>query len=298
MQRDMDMAGAAGLVGFAVLLAFNQVVIKVTNEGAQPVFLAGLRSLGAAACLYGWMRLRGLPLQFPGRSLRGGVLIGLCFTCEFVCLFTALDLTTVSRSVVIFYTMPIWLALLGHVLLPDDRLSLPKLAGLALACAGVAVAIGARGAQAGQASLAGDLLALGASVSWAGIALCARATGLREVRPEMQLLWQLGVSAPLLLLLAPLFGPLLRDPASLHLWGLGFQTVVVAFGGFLFWLWLISVYRPSAVASFSFLTPVFGVAMGWAFLGEAVGADLLGALLLVAAGLWLINRRRQVPQKV
>ena len=40
----MDLAGAAGLIGFSTLLAFNQVVVKLTNDGISPVLSAGLRS--------------------------------------------------------------------------------------------------------------------------------------------------------------------------------------------------------------------------------------------------------------
>ncbi|MBS8229074.1 EamA/RhaT family transporter, partial [Vannielia litorea] len=34
--------------------------------------------------------------------------MGLCFSLEFVMLFIALDLTTVARSALMFYTMPVW----------------------------------------------------------------------------------------------------------------------------------------------------------------------------------------------
>lgn len=287
----LDTFGVVSLTGFALLLAFNQVVIKLTNEGLQPVFFAGLRSLGGAGVICLWMRVRGLDTAIRPGTLPAGLLIGTVFAAEFVFLFLALDLTTVARTSVIFYTMPVWLALGAHVLLPGERLTPPKSAGLALAVAGVAWAIGARGGAGGQqASLAGDLFALGGAICWAGIALCARATALREVRPEMQLLWQLAVSAPLLLLAAPLFGPLLRDPGLIHWAGLGFQILVIVSAGFLFWMWLLSIYPAASVASFSFLSPVFGVLLGWLLLGERVGVEIAGALVLVSAGLVLINR--------
>jgi hypothetical protein len=48
-QKTMDVTGAALLVGFAIVLAFNQVVIKVNNDGFQPAFQAGT-TLGWSAC--------------------------------------------------------------------------------------------------------------------------------------------------------------------------------------------------------------------------------------------------------
>jgi len=106
------------------------------------------------------------------------------------------------------------------------------------------------------------------------------------------------VSGVVLVAIAPLFGPLWRDPTALHFAGLAFQVVVVVSAGFVFWLWLLSIYPAASVASFSFLAPIFGVGLGWLLLGEEVGLSLLGALALVAVGLVLINRPAQVPQKV
>lgn len=70
-KKPMDGFGAAALIGFAAILAFNQVVIKVTGGGFGPMFQAGLRSLGAALFLLVWMRMRGYslsrrPAPFPG----------------------------------------------------------------------------------------------------------------------------------------------------------------------------------------------------------------------------------------
>ncbi len=285
----IDAFGASALIGFALLFAVNQVVIKVTNGGFQPVFLAALRSAIAIFCILAWMRLRGIPLAIAPGTIPAGLLIGALFSAEFVFLFLALDLTSVARSSVIFYSMPVWLAVGAHFLLPGDAMTRRKAAGLALAVAGVAWAILDRGAG-GQASLAGDLCALAAAASWAGIALCARGTAMARVKPEIQLLWQVGVSIPALFAASVFFGPFLRDPGWLHIWGLLFQAVMVVTLGFIGWLWLLSRYPASGVASFSFLTPVFGVALGWALLGEEISLSIIGALVLVAAGIVLINR--------
>jgi drug/metabolite transporter (DMT)-like permease len=286
----VDAFGIISLTGFALLLGFNQVVIKVTNDGLQPVFFAALRSLGGAVLIYAWIRWRRIDLTLPRSTWGAGVLIGTVFASEFICLFLALDLTTVTRTSVLLYTMPIWLALAAHVLIPGERLTVVKSIGLALAFAGMVVALVSRGGSGGEATLAGDLLALVAAVFWAGIALIVRTTALKTVSAEVQLLWQLVISAPILLLAAVFFGPFLRDPAPIHWAGLGFQIVAVVSAGFLFWLWLLKIYPASSVAAFAFLTPIFGVSLGWLILGEPIGPGILVALVLVSAGLVLINR--------
>lgn len=287
-KSQIDLFGATALTGFALLLAFNQVVIKVTNGGLQPVFFAGLRSAGAVICIWLWLRWRGIPLEFAPGTRLAGLFTGFLFAFEFTCLFVALDLTTVGRTSVIFYSMPVWLALMAHVFMPDDRISVIKGIGLCCAVLGVAWAMLNRGDAVG--SLWGDLAALGAAIGWAATAIMAKASPLARVRPEVQLMWQVAVSAPILLIAALFFGPLIRDLAPIHIAGLAFQIVVVVSAGFIFWLWLLSVYPASGVASFSFLSPVLSVGLGWLLLGEEVGAELLGALVLVAIGIVLINR--------
>lgn len=301
MQRKdrIDLFGGASLTAFALFLAFNQVVIKVVNVGLQPAFFAGMRSALAVLCLWAFMAWRGRPPRLTRQMALPGLLIGLTFSAEFLLLFLALDLTTVTRSAILFYSMPVWMAIGAHLWMPGERLGPAKVAGLALALAGVVWALTDRAAGApasGQVpSLIGDLCALAAAIGWAGTALMARATRLRHERPEMQLFWQVLVSAPVLLLAAPLFGPLIRDLAPIHIAGLVFHAVFVVSAGFLFWLWLLSIYPVSGVASFSFLSPVFSAGLGWALLGEQIGPSLIGALVLVAAGIVLINRPRRGP---
>ncbi len=286
---NIDLAGATMLVVFALVLAFNQIVIKVANGGFQPVFQAGLRSAGAFGVLLLWMRWRGIRLQWGRGVVWAGLLSAVLFTVEFIALYWALDHTTVSRASIIFYSMPVHLSLAAHFLLPNERLSRTRMAGLLLAMGGVIwVLLDRRG---GAASLSGDLAALVAALGWAGIALTVRITPLATVRAETQLFWQLLVSAVLLLAVAPLFGDLTRDPEWIHVAGLGFQVIAIASFGYLAWFMLMKIYPASSVASFSFLSPVFAVLMGWGLLGEPIGPQVIGGLALVAVGLTLINRR-------
>lgn len=284
----LDGIGVAMLFGVQGLLAVNQVIIKLVNVGLQPVFFAGLRSAIAIGFVWAWLAWKGRLPRLRREALGPGLLIGSLFAAEFLCLFLALDLTTVGRSSVIMYSMPVWFALLAHFGL-GERITGTRAAGLALAFAGCAVAILSR-PDTGEASLAGDLCALGAAWGWALTAYVARRPAMRAEGPEVQLLWMVLVSAPILLLVAPLFGPLIRDLHPLHLVGLAFQSSVVVAGGFIAWLWLLSVYPSSIVASFSFLTPILALLLGALLFDEILGTPILLAALLAAAGIMLINR--------
>lgn len=287
----IDGVGVAALVGVTLLLAFNQVIIKITNQGLQPVFFAGLRSALAIVFVAGWLWLRGRPVRYTRGTAGAGFLMGAIFAAEFLCLFMALDRTAVSRTAIIFYSMPVWLALMAHFGLPGERITPLRAFGLVLAFAGTAWAILDRSGAGGPASLAGDLFALGGALGWAGTAFIARKPTMSAVGPEMQLFWMVTVSAPILLAAAPFFGPLVRDLQPIHLFWLVFQSAVVVSGGFISWLWLLSVYPAASVASFSFLTPIFGLILGWLLLDEPLTITVVASAALVAAGIVLINRR-------
>lgn len=286
---NMDAFGAVSLVMVALVLAFAQVVIKVTNEGLQPVYGAALRSIGAALCVGLWVWWRGFGFSFSRKTLPTAMLMGAFFGIEFIFLFVGLDLTTVARSAVLMNSMPVWLAIGAHFLVAGEAMNPRKATGLTFAFFGVVVALAGRGDGTGG-SLAGDLCSLMAAIAWAAIALCAKTPALSQVRAEALLFYQTAFSIPILVIATPFFGPLVRDLQPIHIYGLVFQTVVVVSGIYMVWLWLLRIYPAASVASFSFLAPVFGVFLGWLLLDEPVGPETGGALLLVALGLWLINR--------
>jgi drug/metabolite transporter (DMT)-like permease len=286
----LDAMGGAVLMGVTLLFAVNQLIIKITNAGLQPVFFAGLRSVLAIAFVLAWMRYRGISPGITRAILPCGLLIGAVFAGEFLFLFLALDLTTLGRASVIFYSMPLWLALMAHFGLPGERVTPVRAAGLILAFGGTALAILSRG-QGGEGSLAGDLCALAGAVFWAATAFVARRPTMAAVGPERQLFWMVLVSGPVLLLAAPAFGPLIRDLAWVHILWLVVQASLIVAGGFITWLWLLSSYPAATVASFSFLTPIFSLFLGAIFFSESLQPSLLWACGLVAAGIVLINHR-------
>ena len=294
MQRKhrIDLLGGSFLVTFAMLMGLNQVLIKLVNAGFQPVFQAGLRSIAAFFPVLAYTLITKKRLSISDGSLVPGLFCGLFFGLEFLLLFESLEFTSVARASVMFYTMPFWVALGAHFLIPGDRLTPLRIVGLALAFVGVAWALSHNAAPASRYALLGDLLCLTSAVLWAGIALLVRATRLQRASPEMQLLYQLSVSSVVLVVASPLFGPPLRHLTPLIGGLFAFQVLVVVSVGFLTWFRVLAVYPASDVASFGFLAPVSGVFFSWLILGEHITASFIGALACVCAGIVLVNRRR------
>lgn len=287
----IDALGAFLLILCSALMGINQVFVKIVNTGMHPVFQAGLRSACALlpVLCYAWLMKKRLSLR--DGSFWPGILAGIFFATEFLLLFQALDYTTVSRASIFFYTMPFWTAIAAHFLIAGERLNAIRIAGLLVAITGVVLALSNNQSPASNWAIIGDLFCLLAAVFWSGIIVVARTTRLSRSSPEMQLLYQLAVSAIILLVIAPAFGDLLREMSVNIAVLFSVQVLVVVCFGFLAWFWVLSVYPASNMASFSFLAPVFGVIFGWLILGEKIDETITIALALVSVGVVLVNRK-------
>ena len=290
----LDTLAVASLVGCCFLWGLNQVAAKAAMPEVPPLWQAASRSLGGAALVALWARWRGIRLFTHDATLRGGLLAGALFAAEFVCIFVGLQFTTASRMAVFIYISPFVVALGMPFIARAERLSRVQLAGLLLAFAGVAWAFaeGFTRPAAGPHQLLGDGLGVLAGVLWGATTLAIRGTKLAAASAEKTLLYQLAISAALLLLLALTHGAPLPTRLSTLAWAsMGFQIVIVTAASYLVWFWLIRRYPATRLASFTLLTPVFGLLLGALLLGEPITARLVVALAAVATGIVLVNRR-------
>jgi drug/metabolite transporter (DMT)-like permease len=114
---------------------------------------------------------------------------------------------------------------------------------------------------------------------------------LARVAAEKTLAYQLAVSAVLGFALSFAAGERVNaGQAAAVLPAFLYQAIWVTAITYLAWFALIRDYPASLLSSFTFLTPLFGVAFGAALLGEPLSPQLLAALLLVAVGIYLVNR--------
>ena len=291
-RRDhLDTLAISLLLGCCLFWGFQQVLIKATLPLVPPMVQACVRFIGATALLMLWCVWRRIPLWQSDGSLRAGLVAGLLFAMEFVCIYSGMQHTTASRLTIMLYTSPFWVALLLPIWLKHEQLRPLQWLGLGLAFAGVAFAL--RDRLAGGGSWLGDALSLLAGAMWGLTTVVMRTTSLNKVSAEKLLFYQVGVSAVLLPVVALVMG----EPFSLDysVWGwssLALQSVLGAFVTFLIWMWIISHYPATRVSAFSFLSPLSALVFGALWLGEPITADLMIALAGVGLGIYLVNRRR------
>lgn len=288
-KESIDAPGAIALVMFSCLMGVNQVMIKLVNEGMSPVFQAGARSACALIPVLIFALVMQRRLSVTDGSFLPGMLCGLLFAAEFMLLFQGIEYTAVSRASVVFYTMPVWVAIAAHFLIPGEVLTRRRALGLAAAVLGVGIALLDEPPDFAPDALFGDLLCILGSLCWAGIALTVRLSRLNRSEPEMQLIYQLAVSGPLLMLISPAFGPAIREMTEMIVWLFAFQVLAVVAFGMLVWFMILRVYPASDMTAFSFLAPLFGVVASWTVLDEPFRWAVLLALALVGIGIALIS---------
>ena len=269
---------------------FNQPAIKLAIHDVPPLTQCAIRSSLATLILLGLMRWRGLPIVARDGTLAAGLIAGLLFGVEFLLIYRGLLYTTASRAVLFIYLAPFFVVIGARWLFPGDRFGPKQWLGLLMAFIGMVVAFGAPAPTTEPRQLLGDLMMAFAALGWAATTLIIKSSALARVSPEKTLLYQLVVCVPIVALGALVFGERITAmPSVVALGSLAYQTIVVG-TTFSLWFALIVKFSASRLSAFTFLTPLFGVAAGHLVLGEPLTPAFALAVLLVAAGLVLVNR--------
>lgn len=289
--RPLDALGALIVVGLCLSWGFNQVTVKLAIDDIPPLIQASIRSGAAALIVIVIARMRGLPLLSRDGTLVPGIAAGVLFGIEFILIYRGLLWTTATRAVLFIYLAPFFVALCARWVLPADRLNLVQWFGLALSFAGVAVAFGLPTPAVDPRQFLGDIMMVAAAMAWAATTLVIKASTLNRVSPEKTLLYQLVVSTPMMALGAVIFGErIVAMPSAVALGALGYQTLWVVSITYVVWFAMILKYSASRLSAFTFLTPLFGVAAGYLVLNEPLTPAFAAAVVLVAAGLLLVNK--------
>lgn len=288
----LDMKGILVLTLICASWGLNQVAIKVAIDGISPILQAGLRSIGSTLLVLIWMNFRRMPIFSKDRTLWWGILVGVLFSAEFILIYWGLEFTHASRAVIFINTAPFVVALGARLFIPGETLGRTQVAGLCLAFIGILLAFHESLNLPTRQMLIGDAMLTAAAVLWGATTIVIKAGPLAYIAPSKTLLYQLAVSALVLPVAALAFGESgITVITPLIAGSLFYQIFWIAFVTYIAWFWLINNYSVSRMASFTFLTPFFGVVAGAVLLNETITLFLLGALVLVGAGIYLVNRR-------
>jgi drug/metabolite transporter (DMT)-like permease len=279
-----DTARRSALIALAILSlvwGFNWIVMKAVLAYVGPLTFSAMRYVFGTTMLFAVLALRGENLA--PTPWRDTLLIGLAQTMGFQILVQlALIAGGAGKTALLAYTMPFWVIPLAWVLL-GDRPSARQWMCIAVAAAGLVLVFEPWGAHVGMLSA---LLALAGGMCWAiGTVLAKRLFLATPISPLRLTAWQMLYGTAFLVVIAlcvherttvwspTLIGALLYN---------GLLSSGIAWA-----MWLFIVQRlPTHVAGLaSLITPLIGIGLAWAILGEqpdayeSIGIVVIGAAL-------------------
>jgi drug/metabolite transporter (DMT)-like permease len=187
--------------------------------------------------------------------------------------------------------VPLFVIVIAAIFLRDERITLNRLAGLAVGFIGVAILVGFNPADVANADLAGEIALIGSTISYAIGAVYAR-RNIRGLRPMIPALFQVGFALVMVSILTLVFehpfDVAIKPEALLAVVWLGLLGSGLAYLVFFRILGRWGATRTSMVA---YLLPVFGIALGALVLSEPIDARLLIGTALVIGGVALVNSK-------
>lgn len=275
-----------GLVTLALIWGYTWVPLKVGVGYSGPFAFAALRTLPGGLMLLGLVAVLGRPVRpkAPGYAM----LLGLLQTGGFIGLVTAALVTGgAGRTAILANTWQFWILLLAWPILGEKLRGWQWLSVL-LALVGLLLIIEPWNLH----GVTSSLLTLGGAVCWAGGSMVVK---LMRRRHEVDLLalnaWQTVFGSIPLTLVAVFMEKEWPQWSGAFLLSLAFALVFAT--GVAAWLWLYVLRElPANIAGLGTMgTPVVGLLVSWAQLGEQPTALEIVGMVAILAGLTILFAR-------
>ena len=294
----MPTTRARHLAELAILLVMltwgaNVVAVKAALSDVPPILFAFVRFGTAFLVLLALLWWREGSVGLPRRDVVPFLLLGLAGFGLYQDLWaTALGRTTASNSALITAATPVSTMLIAAAV-GSDTLSPAKLVGAFIGFSGVVAVVGATHGFGFTGASAGDLMTLGATISWA----CYVAFGapvLRRHSPLRMATWAIGFGCLGMLPFAA-WQATSFDVSRIHAGTVGlwlFCALLAAAAANVVMFEAVKVLGPTRAMLFQFLVPAFAVAMAAIFLGEAIVAGQVAGGAVIVLGILVARSRR------
>lgn len=286
----IDLRGALLALVISLFWGVNPVAIKLGLEDAPPFRLAAYRFIlgGLAVLVWAWLTGRLAGFRIERWEWPPLLVLGLLFTAQITSMNLATAMTSAAHAAILLNLYAVHTVVLAHFMIPGDRLTVRRLAGVGIAYGGIVPLLAQQGG-AGASSLAGDALMFASALVLAERTVYM-ARAVQRFDAVKLLLSQAAIGVALFLLLSLAFerSPTRWTPGLLAT--IAFQGMVVAGFNFVVNLWLLKRYRPSTLATFFLSQPLFGVVAAAVLAGDPLTPALLVASAAVAVGIGLASR--------
>lgn len=269
--------------GQTLISACTYLVAQATMKELGPLEVAWFRFVLAGVVYAALFAATARPLLPPREVMPRVLLLSIVGLVLNQGLFlSGLALSSPTHAAILYALTPAVVLIQGRLFL-GERISALRAVGVAIAFVGVGLVLFEKGFRAATEALVGDLLILGAVVSWATYTVLTRPLA-RSSGSLQTTGWVLMAGG----LISLPFGPLVLGTswaaASLEAWlGIAFLVLVTSVIAYLLWGYALGRLEAARVAVFTNLQPVATAVLSWAILGEGitVGAAVGGLLVIV-----------------
>jgi drug/metabolite transporter (DMT)-like permease len=268
--------------------------VGVAVRELPPLTIVALRVVTAALTLLLVLKLMGVDLPrtrqawaaFLGMSILNNVI-------PFTLIVWGQSHIASGLASILNATTPLFTVIVAHYLTTDERLTGQRLAGVIVGFVGVAVMIGAAAFASLDASVLAQLAVLGAALSYGFSGVFGRRFKTMGIPPLATAAGQVTVSSAILLPTAlivdrPWTLAMPSTGAILSLAALGLVSTAFAY---LIFFRLLARAGATNVGLVTFLIPVSAILLGVLVLGETLAMRHVAGMVLIGAGLILIDGR-------
>jgi drug/metabolite transporter (DMT)-like permease len=289
-RKNVDATGALLALLTSIFWGANTVAIKLGLADAPPLRLAWMRFVvgGAAIALWAWVTGRLTGLRVGRDEWRPMLMLALIFTAQIGSMNIGTSLTSAAHATILLNLYSVHTVVLSHFLIPGDRLTVRRVAGVAIAYAGIVVLFAGQ-TGGGPASLLGDAIVF-VSAFLLAERLVYLARAVQHLDPVKLLLSQAAVGCAIFMVGSALTEATPTVWTSRLVASIAYQGILIAGFNFVVNLWLLQRYRPSSLVPFFLTQPLFGVVVAALLTGDPLTGELVVACVAVAIGMGLTTR--------
>lgn len=281
-------------VALSFLWGSSYLFIKVGVEaGLPPITLVLFRMLSSAIFLGVVVAIarEHLPrTRVQWQHLTVIAVIGIVL--PFVLITIAEQSVDSALAAILVAPVPLITVPIAAALLPDEKITATKVAGVVVGLVGVALLVGFDPSQIGTSDFAAQMMLLGATVSYALNGVYAR----RFVKGSSPAVTSFS-QVLLALLIVSVLAFAVEKPLTVA-WTAESIFAVVWLGllgsgiAFLCFFRLLRAWGAGRTSFVAYVMPLWGIALGAIFLGEVIDAGMIVGSALVIAGIALANSNR------
>ena len=265
----------------------HPTALKVAIPYAPPIRQGWMRFVVSAVVILFWARYKKISLIPTKAEIKPLVQLGILFSVQLLFLNIGISKTSVSSSVILNSTYPIWVITLGHFFIKGDNFTFLKFLGVMIAYLGIIITY--FDSFGNSSFLLGNSFCL-ASGFLLGVRTIFLAKGSESIAPLKLLMAQAFFGSIIFILLSIIFE---GDPykfSLILLISILYQGAIVAGFNFIANIWLLKNYKPSQVTVIHLSQPIFGILIGYVVLGENIGLLVLLGAAFVILGSILVRK--------